>query len=446
MGDMPWKMISLMDERSRFIKMVQQKKHSFADLCREFGISRKTGYKWWRRFSEEGQKAFSLRSSRPNRSPKCTEQWLCRLLVKLRMEHPTWGPKKIQVLARERCKVRAVPAVSTIGTIFKRMGLVRLRKRRKPWVRYWPGGLTVPKRCNEVWTVDFKGYKRARDGQRCEPLTIRDEYSRFILAIRILENQTLEQTRWVFEQVFREYGLPEIIRCDNGTPFGSTGTRGLSKLAVWWISLGIRVEYGRPGRPCDNGGHERMHRDLEGNMEDPAANLRAEQRRADNFRWQFDYDRPHEALGMKRPGEVYEKSNRSYEEQLARKLSYPAYYEVRQGRTSGEIKWQGKLYFIGEAFTGVSVGLRQMPGGKVEVYLRDMQLGVIDGKKRIFRPIIRSRRRKIAKDAAAGGAPSAAQPPFPGEDDPCGLACLRSRIPIERAVYKKRKKELKSVT
>ena len=439
---MPWKVILPMEERKRFIDELLLSKRSFTDFCAEFGISRKTGYKWLKRFRCEGPGCFVPRSSRPKRSPKRTASWVSRLVIAERLAHPFWGPRKIRAKLIEK-RLEPLPAASTLGLILKRANLVMVgRRRRQAWIRYWPGGLTVPTQCNQVWTVDFKGWFRVQNGQRCDPLTVRDGYSRFVLAIRAVGGQTYAHTRVQFEGIFEEYGIPEIIRVDNGSPFGGLGARGLSRLSAWWISLGIRVEFGRPACPQDNGGHERMHRDLKRETASPpAGTLRRQQGCFDRWRVEFNRDRPHEALKMRQPQQVYRKSKKSYEAVRQGRLEYPGNYEVRQVRTSGEIKWENRRYFIGEAFIGMTIGLVGKSEGIVEVYLRDLLLGVLDVDGKKFKPILRARRRKAQSSAGAGGRPLGSAAPSPRRE-----RSLRARLPAQplphtnRRLNKRKKK------
>jgi transposase InsO family protein len=280
---------------------------NFRALCQEYGVSAKTGYKWKERFLAEGMEGMGEESRRPKTSPEqLPEAEVCEI-VRLKMAHLAWGPRKIRELYLRRHG--EVASESTFKRILERAGLTqKRRKRRAPEA----GRLSSGRRAaaaNEVWTVDFKGWWR-NGGERCEPLTVRDEHSRYVLEVRALENGRSETVRQSFERVFERQGLPRAIRSDNGTPFASVrGLLGLSRLSAWWVALGIDLERGRPGHPQDNGAHERMHRDISRELE---AMGECDQQAWDLWRQTFNYERPHEALGMRCPGELYVASERKY--------------------------------------------------------------------------------------------------------------------------------------
>jgi putative transposase len=264
-----------------------------------------------------------------------------------------------------------------LGGILDRAGLVRRRRIRNKGKRF-NGVLTEAVYPNHVWAVDYKGWFRTQDGMRCEPLTISDVYSRYVVEVKTLTNQSYEQARKVFESVFREYGLPDIIRSDNGSPFASRGAGGLSRLSVWWILLGIKPEFTAPGHPEQNGIHERMHLTLKKEATRPAStNLRSQQRRFNRWRREFNENRPHEALGMKTPSEEYRRSSSIYIRGIKKNIKYPQGYDVRRVKTNGEIKWRGKRRYIGEAFKGVTLGIKQIEEGPNQVYFGSTLLGVL---------------------------------------------------------------------
>ena len=375
---MAWKWVRPMDERVRFVWDVQRGFESVSQLCRQFGISRKTGYKWMARYEAEGIEGLRERSRRPRRSPTRTDEHWVRTVVEQRRAHPRWGPKKLwQLLGRVR-RVGPRPAVSTIGLILRREGLAE-RRRRRGRPRVTPSGpLQRPTRPNQVWAVDFKGWFRTGDGRRCEPLTVSDVYSRYVLLVRALPDQSYERTKQAMSELFRQYGLPERIRCDNGGPFASTGVGGLSRLSVWWMQLGIVVERIEPGHPEQNGVHERMHGTLKADTIRPAAaNGRAQQRRFSRWRAQFNEHRPHEALSMQTPSQWYRRARR----RLPRRLtpwSYSWEYAVRRVRHNGEIKWRGRRRYVGQALHGVAVGLKPTDHGTTAVYLGSLWLGDLE--------------------------------------------------------------------
>src|SRR3970040_1611201 len=374
---MAWKKVLPMDERARFVLEVDKAEMPVAELCRRYSVSRKTGYKWIRRYRAQGLDGIRQRSSRPNRCPhKTSPEWEERIILE-RVKHSSWGPKKIRELLRRKGLDGRVPQASTIGDILRRAGLVSKRRRRRRGT-YYSGLLTEPKYPNHVWAVDYKGWFRTRDGVRLEPLTISDLYSRYVLEAKALPNQSYEEARGVFERVFEEYGLPEVIRSDNGKPFASRGAGGLSKLSVWWVLLGIKPEFIAKGHPEQNGVHERMHLTLKKEATIPASkDLRGQQRRFDRWREEFNKKRPHEALDMKTPSQEYCGSSRRYERGVNNKkqINYPDGYELRRVRTNGEIKWRGRRRFIGDALKGVLVGIKKVEDGHHQVYFDSILLG-----------------------------------------------------------------------
>ena len=376
-GSMALKNVLPMEERARFVLEVEKAEMSVAELCRRYGVSRKTGYKWIRRYRAEGLDGIRERSSRPHTCPHKTNQdWETRIITE-RVKHSSWGPKKTRELLFRSSLEEKVPAASTIGDILRRAGLVS-RHRRRSRKTYYSGPLTEAMYPNHVWAVDYKGWFRTGDGKRCEPLTISDLYSRYVVEVRALPDQSYEQARGVFERVFEEYGLPEIIRSDNGGPFASRGAGGLSRLSVWWVLLGIRPEFIAKGHPEQNGVHERMHLTLKKEATVPASrNLREQQGRFDIWREEFNENRPHEALKMKVPAKRYRRSTRVCQRGINNKkqIKYPEGYKVRRVRRSGEIRWKGKMRFVGAALKGEWVGIKQFEEGHNQVYFDYIFLG-----------------------------------------------------------------------
>jgi putative transposase len=373
---MPWDLKTLQQSKTGFIQQQQAGGRSFAALCRRFGISRKTGYKWRRRFRTRGWAGLIARTRnvRSNRR-QCHHKWH-RRLRRLRLAHPLWGAKKLRRLLVERYGERAVPHRATLGRWLQQWGLSGPRRRR---TRRGPAllrpGLTRPRQSNEVWTIDFKGWFRTGDGTRIEPLTVRDLFSRFILAVVLLVDQSYPRTRAALVSLFARRGLPRRIRVDNGGPFGSTGAAGLSRLSVWWVRLGIIVEFIRPAHPEDNGGHERMHRDYKAETaRPPAGTPRGQRGRSRRFVHRYNFERPHEALGLQRPAQVYRGSQRAYPDRLP-ELQYPTGWKVRRVRSNGTIRWEGRLRFVGEAFVGQRVGLKRASNELYVVYFAGLLLG-----------------------------------------------------------------------
>jgi transposase InsO family protein len=329
-------------------------------------------------------------------------------VLAMRAEHPTWGPKKLRRRLQDEDKDKRIdwPARSTIAELLRRHGLVIPRRpRRRVPPRTQPfaqcGG------ANDLWCVDFKGWFRTQDGRRCDPLTLTDSFSRYLLRCQAVSDTGGLGVRPIFEAAFRQYGLPRAIRSDNGSPFASRGVGGLSRLSVWWTKLGIRHERIDPGKPQQNGRHERMHRTLKAETaRPPATTLRAQQRRFDAFRQEFNDQRPHEALGLDAPAKWYEPSMRPYPEREPQ-LSYPLDWACRMVRHNGEVKFKG-LFFLGEALVGEPVGFEPVDGRHWRVHFGSLVLGIFD--ERVHRLLLPGEVRRagvpLARDA--GNPPSAA--------------------------------------
>lgn len=372
---MPWKTVSLIQERERLVKQLLQAHQSVAALSRAFKVSRKTAYKWQARFLEQGLGGLRDQSRRPATSPtRVRALWVERIRRVRRRRH--WGAKKIRMVLRRQHPRQKVPALRTITRWLQRLRLSRPRRRRPargPLVVR--PRLTLAQRANQVWTVDFKGWWRTADGQRVDPLTVRDAFSRYLLAVRVLPDQQWWRVRAVFGRLFHAYGRPAVIRVDNGGPFASVGGGSLSRLSAWWTVLGVQVEFTRPAHPQDNGAHEQMHRVLKAETtRPPSCHLRAQQRRLDRWRRSYNQERPHEALGQATPAQHY-RSGRSYQPQGVPQIKYPAAWAQRYVRSNGQIRWQGRLRFIGEAAVGWKVGLQRRSAGTWRVYLAGVLLG-----------------------------------------------------------------------
>jgi putative transposase len=375
---MAWKDVGPMEERIRFVLRATREEMAFTDLCVAFGVSRKTGYKWLGRYEAQGLDGMHERSRRPLNSPMHIENWIEDAVVRERRRHRTWGPKKLREKLAEKYDLDVVPAASTIGNIIKRHGLTKKKRRRRPVTQPDRTTRTKPTRPNEVWGADFKGWFRTKDGRRCDPLTSSDLYTRFVLICRSVDGQRIDSTKPEFRKAFMRYGLPEAIRVDNGSPFGSRGICGLTKLSAWWLQLGIRVEFIEPGHPEQNGVHERMHRTLKDETaRPPAGSLKAQQSRFDRWRREFNYERPHEALGMQKPAQRYERSSRRYTTHPA-PFGYPLDYEIRMVKTHGAIKWRNRFCYVGEALHGIALGLVEVADATHAVYFGDLLLGYLD--------------------------------------------------------------------
>jgi putative transposase len=328
-----------MEEKMRFVLEAKAGLESMTELCRRFGISRHTGYKWLWRYEKEGPSGLEDRSSRPRTSPSATPLWKEELILAVRHSYPNWGPKKIRAHLLTLNPEESIPTSSTIGRILKHHGLVRGRRRRRKMPRYSEpfAGCQSP---NDVWAADFKGhFKTGR--VTCYPLTISDGYSRFLLRCEGLRQTSFAHVQRTFVSAFREYGLPKSIRTDNGPPFATTGPGGLSDLSVWWVKLGIRPERIAPGRPDQNGRHERMHRTLKEDTAEPPADSFAEQQRAFNrFRQIYNETRPHEALGQRAPVLFYHHSEHRFPNPLP-ELEYADAYERYRADNDGTISLRG---------------------------------------------------------------------------------------------------------
>jgi transposase InsO family protein len=299
---MPWENESPMEQKQRFVSLLTSDRFTLVELCESFGISRKTGHKWKSRYQAHGMRGLEDRSRAPKTVTSRTEEAVERLIVTEKRLHPTWGPKKIQRVLEVKHGLERLPVVSTVGEVLKRHGLVKARKRRGGLFTVERGTLTPPERCNHVLGVDYKGWFLLGNGERCEPLTVSDLHSRYLMKAEAMPDMTVKWTQREFRSVFKAYGLPEIIRVDNGSPFASTGPAGLSRLSVWWIGLGIEVQFSRPGCPQDNGCHERMHRTMKAECCQPGSvNRWAQQQRFDRWRKEFNEERPHEGVGMRTP-------------------------------------------------------------------------------------------------------------------------------------------------
>lgn len=372
---MPWKTVTPMEEIARFVLLARSGRFTITDLCEQFGISRKTGYKHLERFAAEGMKGLQPRSHRPHGFPQRTDEAVEALVLAERRLHRTWGPKKLQAVLERKHGIEAPPARSTIGEILRRHGLSARRHRRPGAYPSAHHGLTEPTQPNHVWTVDFKGWFILGDGQRCDPLTVTDLYSHFVIGLKAQANQQFKGTLHTFRGMMRQAGKPQIIRVDHGAPFSSGALGRLSSLSVWWIEQGIDVEFTRPAKPQDNGSHERMHRDLKAEAtRPPSAHLAAQQRRFERWQYTFNYERPHEALDMQFPADFYQQSARRLHED-DRPLVYPPDQEVKVVSTSGLLWHEGHNYHVGEIFAGKRVSLHRNQRGETELHFANVHLG-----------------------------------------------------------------------
>ena len=378
---MSWKNIDLVNERVRFAQAALAGEKSFGALCREHAISRVTGYKWLGRYERGGEGAMVERSHRPQRSPGrargVKEHWVEEALT-LRLAHPSWGARKLRASLRRAHPLARLPSVMTLWRRLTRAGAVEpqpARSRRGPKVErsgLWPAAGSP----NEVWTVDLKGNFRVGSGQSCLPLTIRDQYSRYVLVVEHLAQPSEEIVRLRMRRAFERHGMPGAILVDNGSPFGGAGALGLTRLSVWWTRLHIAVRFTRPAHPQDNGAHEQMHKVLKAETATPpAASLGAQHERFVRWRRHYNHERPHEALEGRVPADVYHRSRRNYRTPKA--LCYRTRDTTLLVRPGGRVQWHGRPRLIGRAFAGEQIGLRPLLGTAqaFEVYLGDLLIG-----------------------------------------------------------------------
>lgn len=371
---MPWSETSPMEERIRFIALAQEGLFSHTELCQRFGISRQTGYKWLGRGEQDGLEGLQEHSRAPRSCPHRTPEAVQQLLLQARAEHPRWGPRKLRDYLRPRHPEVLLPAASTIGELFQRHGLVTHRSRRRKHLH--PGSqplvTTAP---NQVWCADFKGQFPTKDGVDCYPLTVTDAHSRCLLACVALPSVKQEGAIPVFARLFQEYGLPDAIRTDNGVPFATVALCGLSQLAVWWLKLGIAPHRITPGRPEQNGRHERMHRTLKAETtRPPEAHLAAQQARFDQFREEYNTVRPHAALDGRTPSAVYLPSERRYPEHLP-EPEYPKHFLLRRVSRAGNFRMHNRQVFTTIALVGETLGFEETDDGIWSVYFCNYLLG-----------------------------------------------------------------------
>lgn len=374
---MPWLERSLMDQRTQFIADYLRDLESVTALAARFRISRKTAYKWIGRYEEAGPPGLIDLSRRPHTCPDATDPAMIDAVLEARRHHPRWGAKKLLRLLRRTAPDRAWPARSTVCDLLKRHDLIP-PTRRRPHVGHPGRPLTPMTAPNEIWTADFKGPFKTRDGRYCYPLTLVDGFSRFLLACQGRHSTAIATARPVFLRAFQEYGLPRIIRTDNGVPFATTALGRLSLLSVWWIRLGISPELIQPAHPEQNGRHERMHRTLKAEAtRPPSANLQAQQTRFNRFRAEYNYERPHEALDQETPASLYQPSPRAVPRTLPA-LEYPAHFEVRLVSRNSGIRWNHHWVCVTHTLAGEYIGLEEVDDGVWDVYFGPLKLGRLD--------------------------------------------------------------------
>lgn len=392
---MPWKETRVVEQKMAFVEayLNEDDDRSMAELCRTFAISRRIGYQTLERYFEAGVEGLMPRPRAPHHHPNATNPEIVEVLVQAREDHPRWGPRKLIAWLKRKRPTLELPAPSTVGEILKRQGVVtprKLRRRTPPSEQPFEPALEP----NDLWCGDHKGWFRTGDGRRCDPLTLTDGSTRYLLRCDALSRPNLVQTRPCFERAFREYGLPKAIRTDNGTPFASTGVGGLTKLSAWWVTLGIRLERIEPGKPQQNGRHERMHLTLkQETASPPEPDLRAQQVCFARFMIEYNFERPHEALNNMVPGDLYTVSPRSYPRR-APELEYPSHFTIRKVRTEGTFRWGGECIYLSEALVGYPVGFEPLSERLWQLYFGPVALTRFDSHTlELIRPQTRRRRR-----------------------------------------------------
>lgn len=383
---MAWSEARIVDSRVMFVAELMKGNYSMAELCRDFGISRKTGYKWLGRYIDHGPDGLEDVSRAPHSHPHAIGQQTTSAILSIKKRFPYWGAVKIRHrLCKEHSDWSSYPCVSTISLFLKQQGLVIGRKRVLRCSPTQPP-LTRGSNVNDVWCADFKGHFKTGDGKRCNPLTVSDDVSRYLLCCRHLDNMTHDAVKMQFERVFREFGLPLVIRTDNGHPFSSHGLCGLSRISVWWIRLGIHPERIEAGKPQQNGRHERIHLTLKNQTALPAGrSIAVQQKRFDEFMDEYNYERPHEALCMKTPGEIYNCSGRQMPPRIGC-AEYGYDIDVRKVGKRGEIYLGSKAMFLSESLMGEYVGIERIAEDISRLWFCNYMLGTFDHKSRRIKP------------------------------------------------------------
>ena len=413
-----------MQEKLRFMLEYERDEVTMKELCHRYDISRETGYVWLRRYRAYGLEGLLELNRAPARHPNQTPSAVERAVLELREAHMGWGPRKLKRVLERDQPGRPWPTTSTIGELVKRAGLVVPRKKRRKTEPY-SEPLAHANGCNRVWCADFKGWFRTRDGTRIDPLTISDAYSRYLLRGQAVEKTDSERVRAIFEATFREYGMPEAIRTDNGAPFASTAIGGLSRLAVWWIKLGIVPERIEAGHPEQNGRHERMHRTMKQEVAmPPAEDWRAQQRVLDRFRQEYNEVRPHEALEMQTPSAVYEPSAREYPARVP-EPEYPETMLVRSVHKTGCFTWKKYNVFLSEVLWGERIGLLPMEDDWFTVYFAQVPVARFTSRWHRVLPLLKPKAHRPNKQAARTGSREASLDPVhqPSNQDEVSGMC-----------------------
>lgn len=377
---MSWKVINQMNLKNQFVTDRIKEHFSITDLSQKYGISRPTVYKWLERYEQLGINGLKEQSRAPKNCPHRTDEKIINLVIQEKLNNRKRGPRKVRAQLKHRYPGIHFPAISTIAYWLKKEGLVEKRKKRlhvPPYAEPF-NDCHAP---NDVWSIDYKGQFYMKNNRVCYPATLSDNFSRYLLDCKALEGPRYAPTKKVLIEAFREYGLPQAIRSDNGTPFAGKCVGGLSRLSIWFIQLGIIPERIKKGCPQENGRHERMHRTLKSDALDQVArNFKEQQERFDIFRQDYNNERPHESLNDQTPSEFYKKSNRPYVER-PHPVEYGHQYITRQIKQNGDMKLNGRLFFISELLAGQSVGLKEIADGIWQLQYSFYILGSVDLRK-----------------------------------------------------------------
>jgi putative transposase len=383
---MPWKDEKPMDQKISLISNWLSKEYSLSHLASAYGVSRKTIYKWILRYNNEGIEGLKDRSQKPHWHPRTTNECIVKQIIDKKIRYKRWGPKKIVAKLKEEQPEIEWPAASTAGEWLKKNNLVKLRKKRQRVPPYGEPFIECDG-VNDVWSADYKGDFRTGDHKKCYPITISDNYSRYLLACTGLLGPRYIETKRVFEETFKKNGLPRAIRIDNGTPFAGKSKTGLSRLSIWWIKLGVIPERIEKGKPQQNGRHERMHRTLKEYAINPEGkDLRLQQKQFDEFIYEYNEERPHESLGQKPPGSIYKRSKREYTDK-PHKIEYDLGYDVRSVKHSGEIRFKGDMYLITGLLAGEKIGMKQYDYGKWKIYFSFQEICELDLLSKKIKPL-----------------------------------------------------------
>lgn len=383
---MPWKVTDVVDERTRFVLEHDSEEYTMAELCRFYGIARKTGYEWVERYAAEGLAGLHDRRYGAGSHPNQTDSAIEEQILQLKYAHPSWGAKKLRGHLWAKKKGVQWPAVSTFGEILRRKGLSTPQRKRLRVPVYSQPFQEVEK-ANQVWCADFKGWFLTGKGERIDPLTVTDAHSRYLLRCQSVAKTDTEHVQAIFAAAFREYGLPQRIRTDNGAPFASRAIAGISRLSIYWMKLGIQPERIKPGHPEQNGRHERMHRTLKAETaKPPAANRRAQQEAFDRFRQQFNQERPHEALQQQTPASHYQSSPRVYPDRVP-EPEYGSNMKPRRVYPDGTFFWKGTQIFISKSLGGESIAMAPIDDRYWDLHFATFPLARFDSYKLILQPM-----------------------------------------------------------